>query len=376
MKVKVKDQKTRKWLVRHYSVKFEAPLIQFHGATAREPSCELIMPITEGFFTETPEGQEPAPDAEKYPIADSPNSQRIRIGGIPLGTVTGKYEDIKAQSAAGETRPQIKSAGNPVVFDRPSTEAEGRGQVAYVVLDLPLGDGLQVSVEATNKTEDTSEDARTLEGPLRSFFSDPTRIDVVEYALARVNNDQPEGPNDLVPDCFQMATFASHDFPNSVLSLFIKVRGSVEAGQRNDLQQKWAGQWTSKRINACPIPKGYTASILMNPNLVYGELLKTGMKDEYNCSATRLADRQDGISWTASPKAKWCVAWFSQGYRQNNDDSELTVYGWEKDFKDDPMRIDLKQIEDTKAKDRPVAHIKWLFTTQAKWDDASKDKKW
>ncbi|MCJ1352729.1 MAG: hypothetical protein MMC33_002713 [Icmadophila ericetorum] len=376
MKVKVKDQKTRKWLSRHYSVKFEAPLIQFHGASAREPSCELIMPITEGFFTETPEGQEPAPGAERYPIADSPNSQRVRIMGIPLGTVTGKYQDIKDQSAGGQTRPKIKSAENPVVFDRPSTEAEGRGQVAYVVLDLPLGDGLQIAVEPNNKTEDASEDARALEGPLKNFFSDPTKIDVIEYALVRVNNDQPAGSNDLVPDCFQMATFASHDFPDSVLSLFIKVRGSNDSGQLNNLQQKWAGQWTLDRINACPIPKGYTASIIMNPNLVYEKLLKTGMQGAYNCSDKRLGDRQDGISWTAAPKKKWVVGWFSHRYRQNNDDSVLEVDGWEKDFKDEPMRIDLKQIEDAKAKDGPVAYIKWTFKTRAKWDDSSKDTKW
>lgn len=319
--VKIKDPRTRKLITRHYSLVFGAPEIQFHGATATEPSCELSMPIVSGSFTET--DSKGHTDDEAYPIDD--NAFRFSILGIRLGTITGKYNDIS--DGENRTAENLNVVSGRTTIEFPTEEEH----TSWVVLNIPVsGDALSVKVTPIGPSaEDLQLDANYLEGVLKSFFLDPRNLDVIEYSLASVNNQQDQSAdctNDLRPVSFQFTTFSSSYHQDSILSLMIETSAGNNTGLKEDLQSSWAGQWVSNQIS--PIPHGYTSSIIMNPALVYSAMLGPGMKKAgYN--TIRSSSKPDGIGITATKQGRWTKGYYAHKY---SGSSQLETPGFDVDW--------------------------------------------
>ena len=90
---------------------------------------------------------------------------------------------------------------------------------------------------------------------------------------------------DLTQRKFALATYSGSFIEEPILSLFIHVVGGKDQGEAKDLQKAWQGPWTNaKPEKIAPIPKDYTASVLIHPmliveNILVPSLMKTGQGD-------------------------------------------------------------------------------------------------
>lgn len=361
------------------TLELDAPLIRFAGGSTMEPALELIMPVLRGSRHVLPK---PTDDPEDLKVTKMPeNAFVIKLSGLRLGTVVGKYEEVKNTTSKDL---QVVSSKQPCVFRQDLSKPTADDfEVAWVVLDIPAqGQNIDVSAEVTLSPNDAnykraSRMCDNVERSAKNYFKKGSeKIDLIRYALATIKNKpQFDGPIsvDLTPVSFKLATFAANYTPKRVLSLFIHTINGQDAGEKANLQQRWQGQWVDNNI--APIPTGYTASILFNPELTFKSMIEPGLErnKKWDVDDERLKDKTGGIAFNARKQDTWYVSWNSFDYEDTVNFCTLAVDGWDKDLKGDPATIHIYQRNPNEP---PVAHIEWTFSTESEWEDSTRDEKW
>lgn len=368
-----------KKVMRRYKLNIGAPIIQFHGNTSKGPSCELKMVISSGTWSQLP-------DTEEYPIAeyfpklpdgtDSTESQVIpdafvfSISGLSLGTVVGKVGDTKKVTP----KSQKTTAGSETITFA-DHEADGDKQ-GWVTLDFELSEDKKIRVDsltievlpngALNPEEFdvANSEASELQNGMRTYLLDPTRIDLIAYSIASVTNQvnhSKDAHADLTPKMFRMATFRSSTHAESILSLFIHVADGRDAGAiGDDLQAKWIGQWTAGRVNSAPIPIGYSASIMIHPEVVFRTMIKPGMEhhegwgQKYKTTPTNDGGR---ITWDAVYQFKQWSGYKGFEYRVDRPINrhyqwQFSTQGFEIDYEAAPIHMELSHPVRTTSEKR------------------------
>ncbi|KAL6922480.1 hypothetical protein ACHAPO_011177 [Fusarium lateritium] len=358
----------------------DAPLIRFHSGEGGEPSVELTMPVMSGWRQqEDMQTGKPKGVQSEMPT----NAFNIKLSGIRLGTVVGKYEEIKNTANQDATKLSIVNSKETCVFrqnlSKPTTDDF---EVAWVVLDLATeGEKYTVTGEITLSPNDPNyKKAKGLlnnvVGSAKDYFENGDKIDVLRYALATVKNKpQFDGAIsvDLTPVSFRLATFSASYTAQRALSLLIHTQSGRDAGEKADLQTKWKGQWVDNGI--APIPDGHTASLMFNPELTFKTMIEPGLERSkaWDVDDERLKDREGGLAFNARKTRDWYVASGSFDYEDTVNFCTLYVRGWQKNFKNDPAAIHIHQKN---YDGPPVANINWKFNIESEWTDLTKDGKW
>lgn len=254
-----------------YHLELSTPLIRFIK-DAIEPAVNLYLPVVSG-FAEKVDSDTKQPLSPPQRVSLPSNSYEICLAGIKLGTVTGRYEDIKNKT---ERTAKTLSVKNVCEFKDADID---RFEVSWVVLDFPLKGNMNVSVEVKPDAKDKAAAEKKLKrvkDAAQIFFEgSDDHIDLIRHSLATVKNKRPQAQTgvtvDLTPKSFQMATYGGTYAKDSILSIFIHVAGGKNSGEKNNLQKSWEGQWVLEKI--APIPADHTASILINPELVFDLVL-------------------------------------------------------------------------------------------------------
>ena len=326
-----------------HTVALGPPMIRFSGRATTGPAVELLMPVLSGSMQKVNRaGQTYGNKAELIE-----NAYLIRLSGIPLGTVKGKYGTIRHTNPSTPNQLSILNAGSTCVFrnDRSNPTVDDF-EVAWIVLDFLTGDirnkinldlELLLPIANTDEYEQAAALKTELEAGMKAYFVAPTtKIDVIEYALATVKNKPSSNERtttDLTPVSFQLATFHSDYQAEPILSLFIHTVSGTDSGRRNDLQTGWQNQWIDH--NTSPIPLGYTASILINPNVVFHNMLKPGMEKggEWKVDDRRLTDKTGGVAISAKKQNPWVMQTQLISYKDMYRDYEFDYGGFTKDLK-------------------------------------------
>ena len=322
------------------------PRIEFEGQAVMEPAVHLVLPV-EGIYYQRSD-QKKSKLGEKRKQLDISNPYDVRLSGIKLGSVKGKYETVMKPKSQGkvasvDTLPvPIESSKKTVVFREDGTKpTQDSYEVAWVVLDFPM-DGAALNVDMVSNVkpgEPLHDQAFTMKnnvlGAVKSYFKDgPARIDVLEYALATIKNTpQFNGAItvDLTPVSFRFATYAS-SYQTSILSLFIHTLSGTDAGEKNDLQVKWMASWTNNKIS--PIPAGYTASLLISPGLALNTMLKAGLEKGGDFKVDAIKDNKEGgLSFSARYQRSWSVPHNEYAYQAGVYECIMEIWPWNKDLK-------------------------------------------
>jgi hypothetical protein len=331
------DTEAKETVVRTLNV--GAPMIRFAGGAVSEPAAELLMPISGGSRQkEDAKGQRYGPKT-----AMPENAFTIRLSGIRLGTVSGKYQEIK-----NSTDPPIKNSKEGCLFrsdlSKPTVDDY---EVAWVVLDFPMaGSDFNVNVDVTLKPSHVEyEKANTMVnsilGSVSDYFKKPqTKINALDYALATVKNTPQYNGGmtvDLTPVQFRMATFAASYHQERSISLFIQTISGRDSGEKNDLQVKWMGQWTGLRTeeNSSPVPAGYSSSLLFNHDLVYNAMIRPGLEknNDWTLDEKQDATQSGGIGFIAHRQKAWWTSGFSYDYEAKFNNCRVEVASFTKDLK-------------------------------------------
>lgn len=265
---------------RIYDVELGAPRVEFSGE-ATLPAVHLKFPLKTGSYCRSDDLEEKSHLPE--------NGYVFTIRNIPLGTVTGTYEEVK-------NRDNLDIKGDCVFKKRPENTKEDDYEVSWVVMDFKLsGKDLNVQVEKSYGDDPTPKRKNAIKRKFsrakefaEAFFLGTSegdfqsRFRVIRHALATVKNkDLPRQSGvtvDLTPKSFRLATCASNSIvKGSILSLFIHVVDGKDAGEKRDLQTRWRGQWVSVSPKIPPIPAPYTASILIHPALLFEKVIKNSV---------------------------------------------------------------------------------------------------
>lgn len=323
------DRRTDTEYTTEFDLTFGAPQLQFNGQ-AQQPCCSLTMPLLGGTMQDT---DSDGSVGKKIEIEG--NLLRIKINGIPLGSVRGT-----AMSENMGELPKVESGTETIHFSNSRTEE------AHVTLDFPLdGDMLKVTCESDLSEEELKKNkaykkmgGSEFQDALTAFFCDKKKVNAISYTLASLNNKSPPvGSRDLVPTCFQMATFSSVLYPNTTLSLFIETENGAKAGQKRNLQTGWAGQWVDNE-NA-PVPPFFTASIILSASLAYKAMLKPGF-DSAGWS-TEPTSNESGLGLKATKRSgSFYGGSFDVEYSAL---STFSMYGFSMSYQDFPMELLIKQ---------------------------------
>ncbi|KAL8758637.1 MAG: hypothetical protein Q9184_003864 [Pyrenodesmia sp. 2 TL-2023] len=356
-----------------------APRIKFAGGAISEPAVELLMPIKDGYREKFDE--KGAMIGTRFSMPD--DAFVVHFPSIRLGTVTGKYEEVKQAKDKTGANPTIRSGTSPCVFRSDySKPTKDDFEVAWVVLNIPVdGTALNASVRVllpeSHPQYSTAKGTRNaVEASVKDFFAAPgaSKIDVIEYALATVKNKpQTNGSAsvDLTPVRFHMASWGSSYNQKKSLSLFIETRSGSPSGKMTDLQAKWNSLWIDNNIS--PIPVGYSASMLINHDLAFKAMIRPGVEKngEWKVDEERLTDKKGGVAFSMKYQPMWCVGRKSIYYSGNVRECALEIPGWHKDLKDDPLKVHIYQKVHDSA---PEAHLEWSFSTECEWTDMSRDE--
>jgi len=369
------DTEVQETVVR--TLELGAPMIRFNGGAISEPALELHMPIKSGYREKERANGERYGNKIQMPV----DAFLVRLTGIRLGTVAGKYEEVKGQSD-----PPVKSSQKSCVFS--SNVAAGKNvEVAWVVLDIPIeGDNLGVNLDVTLQPSNVDyQKANTMVnsilGSLTDYFKKPReKIDKLSYALATVKNTPLVGKDnknitvDLTPKQFRMATFAN-DAAGQMrcLSLFIETASGKNAGVTDNLQTIWPAAWINSD-KATPIPNGYTASILFNSDLIFNAIIKPGFEKGGDWKVEpRDTTKEGGVAFVTKKLKPWNTSGFVHKYEATFNNCEVVVDPFSKDLSNDPASIHIWQKV---TNGQPEAHIDWTFTTESEWVDGTQDPKW
>lgn len=345
--------------VKYRVKKLGAPLIQFPTKVFRDPVFEMHFPVLAGSTQQVDVETGEKALGEEVPLLE--NAYTIRLKGIRIGTVVGKYDEVKRKTERNGSTLNVQSSQNTCFFrDESRINPEKDFEVAWVVLDFPVEpDDLQVAVDlklGDDVPKDTREMAESmrpyLQRAMEVFFLEgkgKDRVDIIKYALATVKNKELPKKDikvNLTPKSFRMAVFSADYDERGILSLFIHTVGGKDSGETRNLQALWLGQWTNNKTT--PIPDSHTASLIFHPELIFDQVVAPSlMKDVDNdWKLTRLSDDNGGgIRFQAArqkpfktdgfrvPYAK-DKTWFDKifGPLQSNVKRELDISAWNQDL--------------------------------------------
>lgn len=263
--------------------KLGAPLVQFPAKLFREPVFNLHIPILAGSTQQMDLDTGETPLGPETPLLE--NAFTIILKSINIGTVVGRYDDVKGKKERNAKTLDIQGSRNKCVFkDKSGAGSQEDFEVAWVVFDFPVDpQELQVAIDL-HLGEDASKDAQQMAQSMRTCLQTAMegyfkggegidRLDIIQYALATVKDKRPPKESvslNLTPKSFRMAAFSASYATRGVLSLFIETANGTDSGEINNLQALWLGQWTKHEIS--PLPDSHTASIIFHPGLVYHRL--------------------------------------------------------------------------------------------------------
>ncbi len=248
------DARTKKTYPCNYKFKFGPPLLQFNARATGEPMCSLEMAILSG--TEQ-YGDDKATDIDP--------GWKLRLNNIPLAPARGQMIDGKVDGM-----PDIVPGDKAVEF-RYDNEQQ------HVVLGFHMDESkLVVTATPPDEVDKTSAPYQQtdFQQKFKNFFTGDGHRSL-SYSIASVNNKTAQNDTaDLQPSKFQFVTFASggaeKDDDVRVLSILIAVKGGSNTATSENLQSRWQAQWSNNK--AAPIPKSFTASLILSSVLVLGGL--------------------------------------------------------------------------------------------------------
>ncbi|RGP73941.1 hypothetical protein FSPOR_1635 [Fusarium sporotrichioides] len=364
---------------RSYDLQLGAPHIRFSEETVR-PAVDLVIPVQSGTFLRS--------DRPK-PVSLPNNSYEFVVRDIPLGTVTGTYEEVKGQKS-----PNIE--GDCVFKNKPQSGAGDENfEVSWVVLKLDVehatlkSEVKRVYGDNCNPKQKKRIDKRfpRVKELCEAFFSGDvddnfqSRFNVIRHALATVKNKSPPRQNgvtlDLTPTSFRFATCSSNSIlKEPALSLFIHVADGKDSGEKNDLQAMWQGIWMNATPKIPPIPATHTASILIHPELLFNKAIKDSMVTNVSADAWKVT-RKTGLEGGGMAfEAAWQKPFAQDTFyiKLPREDWEwvenirgaphLEVEGWSKDLTLIPATI---RIYQEKFKTAPVVSVEWEFSIESQW---------
>ncbi|KAJ5089004.1 hypothetical protein N7532_007688 [Penicillium argentinense] len=305
-----------------YRLDVHAPIIQF-VSNAQIPAADLVIPVASGTYERS---DKPGKLRQLHT-----NAYQIRIKGIPIGTVTGTYKDVKGNQRAGNPL-DVEQGDKECLFRNSAPDrAEDDFEVSWVVLNFPLQQqGLVVKAEivpgyTTDPTiqKSLNKHLKHIQTASETWFEGTQEngrhsFNLIRHALATIKNKalpKQEGISlDLTPSKFSMATCSGSFIEDPILSLFIHVVGGKDQGETKDLQSAWQGQWmTAKPDKIAPIPNDYTASVLFHPKIIVENVLLPSMmeKDQDDWKLEPLSGYGGGgIAVNATWKKIFDLDWF------------------------------------------------------------------
>ena len=350
------DARTKKNYPCNYKLKFGPPLLQFNARAIGEPMCSLEMAIlsgTEQYGDDKPTNVDPG--------------WKLRLNNIPLASARGQMVDGKVDGT-----PDIVPGSKAVEF-RYDNEQQ------HVVLGFHMDESKVVvtAIPPPNVDPESGPYQKTdFQEKFKKFFTGDGHRSL-SYSIACVNNNTAQDvTTDLQPSKFQFVTCASgvagEDDDLRVLSILIAVKGGGNTATSEDLQSRWQAQWSNNK--AAPIPKGFTASLILSSVLVHKALLAPGFKksdwDISNISPSEKAlnkiEAKNSTSWTVP---------------EQNIDYDITskfhIDGFTVDLSKWPMVLELRQEDASKSL---KAYAYWKIQQRVEWKATGKflglDTKW
>ena len=136
-----------------------------------------------------------------------------------------------------------------------------------------------------------------------------------------------------------------------VLSIFIQVRGGASGAVSEGLQSRWQAQWLNN--NTQPIPKGFTASLILWSEMIHMVLLQPGFANS-KWTASNISPPNEACNKVqARSSEKWTVE--AQDYKYHAT-SNFHVDGFDLPLKDFPMELEIRQDD---AYGSPTAYVFW-----------------
>lgn len=286
-------------MTRNYHVELGPPEVVFQAASIPGglPTCNMSMAIR-GFYTTTDGRGRLGP--RQHPIVDRDNPLIFTLSGISLGVVTGDCHPTERPAASRRFVPDPQTIR--LVRAWPETKAP---KTAWIVLHMPLdGAGVespQVQAELS-PIHDTA--TRDVERELRSFFLDPTKVDMLDYAIGSISSH--ESPHHcreaeiLTPQSFRLVALApSPPFPGGILTLLIRTSNGTDSGVQVGTQSAWQHLW-ERKLGLAPIPRTHMTSVLFHPELAFQVLVNSGKHDNYTASPVSDLEDPRGIDFTVT----------------------------------------------------------------------------
>ncbi|WP_386048891.1 hypothetical protein [Tumebacillus lipolyticus] len=226
------DRFTRETYISTYELSFAAPTIEF---LSQNGLCQLKLPLVKGRNMVRKE------DGKLLTEYDLPENQYRLLAIVSLAAIVG-------DDAEG-----MKKSGQVVQFRED-------GQQANVFLHFKSELGTSFKIDPEPKKEDKS-DLAVIVREINSYFNQ--YVDELEWSLTSLNNDSVgENRFTIVPKKFVFSTSQAEQSGPGILSLFIATENSGgEGGKANSSFD--LGDGTLQ-----PIPKGYTASLILSHEFV------------------------------------------------------------------------------------------------------------
>ncbi|OJK04285.1 hypothetical protein ASPACDRAFT_108730 [Aspergillus aculeatus ATCC 16872] len=335
------DIQTEEYFDITYDLRFGPPLVQFDAHSLGQPMCTLEMEIVEGAQT--------VPTRKRNPVRPMPPGWKLRLHDIPLASVRGR---ISEEGAAVHS--DIISSDRPVHFSMTEKETQ------HVVLGFQLANTSYKLTLVPPATGEPSPMMKALDLPrfekyVNKYFQDD--VHALSYSIASLNNVKRDDSPNLQPVKFQFATFKDHE--RGILSLFIQVKGGFATGRTQGLQSHWQNQWEDNGIQ--PIPKRFTASLLLSSNMLHRVLFQQAFKGQgweaTNMSPTNEAENR--IS--ATLKKPWTVPEQNYDYDRN---SKFHVDGFTLELEKWPLTLTIRQDE---PKGSPQVYAHWTIDQDVDW---------
>ena len=342
------DPRTKKTYNCNYMLKFGPPLLQFDARATGEPMCSLEMVILSG--TEQYAGEEPT---------DIDPGWTLRLNNIPLASARGQMVDGKIDGT-----PDIVPGDKAVEF-RYDNEQQ------HVVLGFHMDESKLVVTAIPPPGVDP------ISGPyqktdfqekFKKFFTGDGHRSL-SYSIASVNNKTAQDVTiDLQPTKFQFVTFASggaeKDDDVRILSVLIAVKGGNNTATSENLQSRWQAQWSNNK--AAPIPKSFTASLILSSVLVHRALLAPGFSKS-NWEIANISPSDKALNKIeAKSNNHWKVD-------EQNIDYDLTskfhIDGFTIKLSNWPMQLELRQED---GRTSPKAYAYWRIQQTVAWKATGK----
>ncbi|WP_027086556.1 hypothetical protein [Cohnella panacarvi] len=220
-----------------YDIRFASPVLSF--ITGRSGFAMLTMPINEGSIVT---------------IITKDKKREIQIPG-------GKYSVqaiVPLAAIKGDT-------GEVIEYDNVVTFSDGNPHDNHIIVHFKSEKGTLYQIVPAPDPQDQDILVTYFLPVLKEYFQ--TNIRAIDYALSSINNKRPQsGETILTPKSFVFASTGDGD--DGVLSLYIQTNESGNP-PGNPSPSFQPGD-----VASCPVPNGYTASIILSNRLMTQSFLK------------------------------------------------------------------------------------------------------